>query len=179
MTPFPLPVAAGLLLATEGGFGLNLNPFDTNIINLAIVIAGLVWFLRGFLGGILERRRAAIVADLEDAESRLGRATQALEAAQKELAAAQVKAEQIRADGKARAEAIRLDSEKRTVEEMARLRQESAGELDAEASRVREQLRREAARLAIEKALAVLPGKLDPDAQSRFIDQSIQSMGSR
>jgi F-type H+-transporting ATPase subunit b len=59
------------LLASHGGFGLNLNVFDTNIINLAIVIAGLVWFLRGFLGGILERRRTAILTDLKEAEERL------------------------------------------------------------------------------------------------------------
>jgi F-type H+-transporting ATPase subunit b len=41
------------LLASHSGFGLNLNLFETNIINLAIVIATLVWFLKGFLGGIL------------------------------------------------------------------------------------------------------------------------------
>jgi F-type H+-transporting ATPase subunit b len=80
---------------------------------------------------------------------------------QQGLAEAQARAEKIRADGKARAEAIRIDSEKRTVEEMARLKQESSGELDAEASRVSEQLRRQAAQLAIEQALAALPGKLD------------------
>ena len=61
---------------------------------------------------------------------------------------------------------------------MARLKQESASDLDAEAARVTAQLRREAARLAIEKALASLPGKLDAKAQARLIDQSIQSMGN-
>ena len=39
------------------------------------------------------------------------------------------------------------------------------------------QLRREAAQLAIEQALATLPGKLDAKAQARLIDQSIQSLG--
>lgn len=42
------------LLASHGGFGFNLDPFETNIINLAIVIAGLWKFLPGFLGAILE-----------------------------------------------------------------------------------------------------------------------------
>ena len=120
--PFP---PAPPLLASEGGFGLNLNLFDTNIINLAIVIAGLVWFLRGFLGGILERRRTAILAEISDAEDRLAKATEALAKVQQGLGEAQARAEKIRADGKARAEAIRIESEKRTVEEMARLKQES------------------------------------------------------
>ncbi|MFN4865305.1 MAG: ATP F0F1 synthase subunit B, partial [Cyanobium sp.] len=58
------------LLASHAGFGLNFNPFETNIINLAVVIAGLVWFLKGFLGGMLDRRRKGIVADLKEAEER-------------------------------------------------------------------------------------------------------------
>ncbi len=165
------------LLASHGGFGLNLNLFETNIVNLAIVIFGLYKFLPNFLGSILERRRAIILADLKDAEERLASASSALTQAQQDLAAAQQKAEQIRADGKSRAEAIRLDSEKRTIEEMARLKQGAAADLDAEASRVSNQLRREAARLAIEKALATLPGKLTADAQAQLVNQSIQTLG--
>ena len=166
------------LFASHGGFGLNLNVFETNIINLAIVIFGLYKFLPNFLGSILERRRAIILADLKDAEERLSSATSSLSQAQQDLAAAQQKAEQIRVDGKTRAEAIRLDSEKRTIEEMARLKQGAAADLNAEASRVSNQLRREAARLAIEKALATLPGKLNADAQAQLVNQSIQTLGN-
>jgi F-type H+-transporting ATPase subunit b len=166
------------LLASHGGFGLNLNPFETNIINLAIVIAALWKFLPGFLGGILERRRAGILADLQDSEQRLAQATTALAQAQQDLAVAQQKAEQIRADGKVRADAIRTESELRTIEEMARLKQGAMADLNAEAARVTESLRREAARQAIEKALATLPGKLDPASQARLIDQSITNLGN-
>jgi len=166
------------LFASHGGFGLNLNVFETNIINLAIVIFGLYKFLPNFLGGILERRRAIILADLKDAEERLATATSSLSQAQKDLADAQQKAEQIRADGKARAEAIRLESENRTVDEMARVKQGAAADLSAEASRVSNLLRREAAQLAIEKALASLPGKLDANAQAKLVDQSIKTLGN-
>ena len=166
------------LLASHGSFGLNLNIFETNIVNLAIVIFGLYKFLPNFLGGILERRRAIILADLKDAEERLAAATSSLATAQQDLAAAQQKAEQIRADGKARAQAIRLESEKRTIEEMARLKQGAAADLDAEAARVTNVLRREAARLAIEKALATLPGKLNDEAQAKLLSQSINKLGN-
>ncbi|MEB3271575.1 MAG: F0F1 ATP synthase subunit B [Synechococcus sp.] len=167
-----------LLASHGGGFGLNFNPFETNIINLAIVIAGLVWFLRGFLGGILERRRASILAELREAEERLAAASAALAEVQSGLADSRARADRIRVEGEARARAIRLDSEKRTVEEMARIKLASSSDLEAEASRVTAQLRREAARLAIEKALAVLPGRLRESAHSALIDQSIQSLGN-
>lgn len=175
MTP---PIVAPILLAHQGGFGLNLNLFETNLINLVIVIGVLVWFLKGFLGGILERRRQAILADLSDAEQRLQSATRALAQAQQDLAAAQQKADQIRLDGQARAESVRSDSERRTIEEMARMKEDAGADLQAEASRVTALLRREAARLAIEQALSTLPTKLDDAAQARLIDQSITTLGN-
>jgi len=165
-----------LILATEG-FGLNFDLFETNIINLAVVIFGLYKFLPGFLGKILERRRTAILSELDDAEERLLKANKALTSAKEDLANAKQKAEKIRNDCKARAEAIRLESEKRTVEEMARIKQGAASDLNSEAARVTTQLRKEAARLAIEKALSILPSKLDGRAQDKFFKQSIKNMG--
>ena len=165
-----------LIFASEG-FGLNLNIFETNIINLAVVVFGLYKFLPGFLGKILERRRTSILSDLKEAEERLSQAQESLSKAKEELASAKQKAEKIRIDCKTRAEAIRLESEKRTVEEMARIKQGAASDLNAEAARVTSQLRKEAAELAIEKALALLPQKLDSNTQDNFLKQSIQNIG--
>ncbi len=159
------------------GFGLNLDLFETNIINLAVVIFGLYKFLPGFLGKILEKRRTNILTDLKDAEERLSQAKNSLSKAKDELASAKEKADRIRNDCKARAEAIRLESEKRTVEEMARIKQGAASDLTAEAARVTSQLRKEAAELAIQKALAILPKKLDSSTQDNFLKQSIKNIG--
>ena len=167
----PLP-----LFASEGGFGLNLNLFETNLINLVIVIGVLYWFLKGFLGGILERRRQAILKDLEDSEGRLRQATTDLARAQEDLAAAQQKAEKIRSDGKARAEAIRKDGEMRTINAMAAVKQDALADLNAEGARLTEQLRREAALAAIDKVMTELPGHLDQAGQSRLIDASISNL---
>ena len=165
-----------LFFASEG-FGLNLNLFETNILNLAVVIFGLYKFLPGFLGKILEKRRTSILTDLKDAEERLNQAKNSLSKAKDELASAKKKADKIRNDCNARAEAIRLESEKKTVEEMARIKQGAASDLNAEAARVTSQLRKEAAELAIEKALAMLPTKLDSNTQDKFLKQSIKNIG--
>ncbi len=165
-----------LIFASEG-FGLNLNIFETNILNLAVVIFGLYKFLPGFLGKILERRRTSILSDLKEAEERLSESKAALAKAKEELASAKQKADKIRNDCKARAEAIRLESEKKTVEEMARIKQGAASDLNAEAARVTSQLRKEAAELAIEKALTILPRKLDSKTQDKFLKESIKNIG--
>ncbi|HJN35620.1 MAG: F0F1 ATP synthase subunit B [Prochlorococcus sp.] len=167
-----------LFFANHGTFGLNFDIFEANLINLAIVIFALYKFLPPFIGGILERRRATILADLNDAEDRLAKASSALSEAKKDLAAAHQKAEKIREDCKARAQSIRTESEKRTVEEMARVKLGATADLNAEAARVSAQLRQEAARLAIEKALASLPGKLNDKAQAKLMSQSIKNLGN-
>jgi F-type H+-transporting ATPase subunit b len=155
---------------------LNFNLLETNLVNLAIVIGVLFWFLRGFLGGILERRRSAILQDLQDAEARLKVATEELTKAQSELAAAQQKAEQIRVDGQKRAAAIRAEGEKRTISVMAAIKQGASADADAEASRIKDALRREAALAAIDKVLTDLSGRLDDAAQSRLIDSTIRNL---
>ncbi len=165
-----------LIFASEG-FGLNLNIFETNILNLAVVIFGLYKFLPGFLGKILERRRTSILSELQEAEERLSQSKLALSKAKDELASAKQTADKIRNECKARAEAIRLESEKKTVEEMARIKQGAASDLNAEAARVTSQLRKEVAELAIEKALALLPKKLDSNTQDKFLKESIKNIG--
>ena len=114
---------------------------------------------------------------MKEAEERLTQAQDSLLQAKDELASAKQKADKIRNDCKARAEAIRLESEKRTVEEMARIKQGAASDLNAEAARVTSQLRKEAAELAIKKALEMLPKKLDSNTQDNFLKQSIKNIG--
>ena len=155
---------------------LNFNPLETNLVNLAIVIGVLVWFLRGFLGGILERRRQAILQELQEAESRLAKAAEQLSKAQSDLAAAQQKADQIRVDGKARASTIRSSGEQRTIAAMAAVKQGAVADADAEAARIKDTLRREAALAAIDKVLSDLPARLDANAQAKLIDSTIQNL---
>ena len=163
------------LLASEG-FGFNFNIFETNLVNLAIVIVLLVKFLSGFLSGILERRRTAILQDLQDAEKRLKTATDELAKAQADLAEANKRAEKIRLDGQSRAASIRAEGEQRTIAVMANIKQGASADADAEAIRINDALRREAATAAISKVLNDLPGRLDDKAQSKLLDASIANL---
>ena len=163
------------LLATEG-FGLNLNLFETNILNWAVVIFGLYKFLPGFLGKMLQKRREGILLELKDAEDRLQKATQAMEKAKTDLSLADEKASQIKADSLKRSEAIRMESEKKAIEEMARIKQSAISDESSEASRAISQLRKEAVELAIKKALDSLPNRLDQNTQENLVTQSIDNI---
>ena len=163
------------LLATEG-FGLNFNLFETNILNWAVVVFGLYKFLPGFLGKMLQKRREGILFELKDAEDRLLKATQALEKAKTDLSLAEEKASQIKADSLKRSESIRMESEKKAIEEMARIKQSAISDESSEASRAISQLRKEAVELAIKKALDSLPKRLDQATQENLVTQSINNI---
>ena len=163
------------LLATEG-FGLNFNLFETNILNWAVVVFGLYKFLPGFLGKMLQKRREGILLELKDAEDRLMNATKALEKAKKDLSSAEEKASQIKADSLKRSEAIRMESEKKAIEEMARIKQSAISDESSEASRAISQLRKEAVELAIKKALDSFPNRLDKKTQENLVTQSINNI---
>ena len=172
----PASMAAPILLATEG-FGLDLDILNGNLVNLAILIPVLVWFLKGFLGGILSRRREAILQDLHGAESRLSEATAQLEEAQAELAAARQTAQTILKDGQARAAAIRAEGEQRTIAEMARLQEEAKADTDSEARRISNELLSRTADQAVALALQDLPDALSHQKQTKLLVATINSLG--
>ena len=160
----------------SAGFGLNLNIFETNVLNWAVVIFGLYKFLPGFLGKMLEKRREGILLELKDAEDRLKTSSDALTKAKADLSLAQEKANQIKADALKRSEAIKLDSEKKAIEEMARIKQSAISDESSEVSRAMSQLRKEAVELAIKKALDSLPNRLDQATQENLVTQSINNI---
>ena len=102
---------------------------------------------------MLQKRREGILLELKDAEDRLQKATKALEKAKTDLSLAEEKASQIKADSLKRSESIRMESEKKAIEEMARIKQSAISDESSEASRAISQLRNEAVELAIKKAL--------------------------
>ena len=165
-----------LLFFASNGFGLNFNLFETNVLNWAVVVFGLYKFLPGFLGKMLQKRREGILLELKNAEDRLIKASTALEKAKSDLLLSEQKAAQIKSDSIKRSESIRMESEKRAIEEMARIKQSAISDESTEASRAISQLRKEAVELAIQKALISLPKKLDQKGQENLVNQSINNI---
>nr|AWI68324.1 ATP synthase CF0 B subunit [Pediastrum duplex]AWI68519.1 ATP synthase CF0 B subunit [Pediastrum duplex] len=91
----------GLNLAE--GFGINTNIFETNIINLAAVLAVVISFVGKNLTALLEDRKKTIVNNLQEASQRAAEAQERLNQAKSQLELAKKKAQQIREEGVLRA----------------------------------------------------------------------------
>nr|AMN09148.1 ATP synthase CF0 B subunit [Rotundella rotunda] len=86
------------------GFGINTNIFDTNIINLAAVVAVVISFVGQNLTALLEDRKKTILGNLEEASLRAAEAQERLKGAKAQLELAKKKAKEIREDGVLRAQ---------------------------------------------------------------------------
>jgi len=85
------------------GFGINTDIFETNILNLAVVIGVVVTFVGGNLTAILDERKNTIVNNLQEATQRALEAEEKLNQARTQLEAAKTKAQEIRQEGVSRA----------------------------------------------------------------------------
>ncbi len=174
---FWLIAEAGTEAAEEGGFGINFDILETNIINLAIVIAILVYFGRGFLGKVLTERRSNIETEIKEAEQRKQQAAAALADEQQKLAQAQQEAARIRSQAEERATAARKAILDQSEKDIQRLRESVSADVNTERDRAIAELRQQIATLALRKAEADLPSRLNDDVQRNIVDRSIAMIG--
>ncbi|MEO1400622.1 MAG: F0F1 ATP synthase subunit B [Cyanobacteria bacterium J06635_1] len=166
-----------LLATEEGGFGLNFNILETNLINLSILISLIVYFGRNFLGKILGERQFAIQSAIQDAERRQQEAMTALSEQEKKLAQAQEMAAKIKADAEVTAKSSRDEILAQAVKDVQRMRDEAARDVGSQRDRIALELRQRIAALAVGKVESTLQSRMDESLQQRLIDQSIGMLG--
>lgn len=163
--------------AGEGGFGLNIDIFETNLINLAVVIGILFYFGRKFLGNILTERRAKIETAIKEAEIKQKDAAASLADAQQKLAQAQAEAQRIRAAAEESAKAAREAILEKAAEDARRIIDDTNGGVEVELEKAIAELRKRAADMALEQVESYLKTQLDESAQQQLIDRSIAQVG--
>lgn len=165
--------------AAEGGFGLNLDILETNVINLAILIGILFYFGRKVLSNILSERKSNIATAIQDAEKRLKEAQTALSQAQEQLTQAQAEAERIRKAAEENAQATKQALLAKAAQDVERLKQSAAADLNTERERALTELRQRVAALALEKVESQMRSGIADDLQQAIIDRSIAQVGGR
>ncbi len=165
--------------AEERGFGFNTDILSTNLINIVIILALLVYAGRGFLGKILGTRLETIKSAIQEAEDRRRAAAEALADQQENLAQAEAEAKRIRAAAEENAQRAREAILAQAQEEIARLREGAQEEEGNEQERVIAELRQRVTALALERVQAQLSSGLSEDVQQQLIENSLQLLGGR
>nr|AWL21483.1 ATP synthase CF0 subunit I [Pilularia americana] len=159
-------------------FGLNTNILEINLINPILVLGILFYYGRGVLINLLENRKRTILNTIQDAEERYKEATDKLKRARTRLQQAKAKADEIRING-----LNQLDREQRDLvdaadEDLKGLEDSKNYTIRFEKQRAIEQVRQQVSRLASERALESLNGRLNNELHLRMIDYHIDLLKS-
>lgn len=162
-----------------GGFGLNVDILETNLINLVIIIGVLLFFGRKVVGNTLSDRRNKIETEIQAAEKRAKDAAAALAQQQQNLASAQAEAERIRKNAEASAQKARENVLAQAATDVERMREAATQDLNSERERAIAQLRASVVAMALQKVESELQSGIDNETQRRLIDSSIALLGGR
>ena len=168
-----------LLLATEseGGFGLNFDILETNIINLGLLVGILFYFGRKVLTNTLSERRSNIEKTIVEAETKAKEAAIALSEVQQKLTQAQAEAQRIIKAAEENAKASRSAILAQAAADVERLKETAARDLNTERDRAIAQLRQQVVAMSLQKVESELQTGVAEDTQQKLIDNSIALLG--
>jgi F-type H+-transporting ATPase subunit b len=166
-----------IVLATEAGgteeVGFQINLFWVVVQALTFLLFLVILYLVAFrrIGGVLEQRRSAIEQGLSDAEQ----ARRDRENAEAERIATLNEARREANDILTRAQKVSEETRAADIaatrEELERLRERAAAEIEAEKQRAMGELRAEVADLAIAAASKVVGESLNDQRQRRLVEE--------
>ena len=161
----------------ESGFGLNLDIFETNLINLTLLMGILVYFGKPLLSKTLTERRAKIAEQIQAVEQKKKQAEVTLANEQKKLEEAKARAAKIRSEATTNAQKARETILAQGEKEVQRLKEIAGKDLSSEQEKAIAQLRERVVALALERARSQMENVLNDDVQRKLIDSSIAKLG--
>ncbi|MEY4518201.1 MAG: hypothetical protein RLZZ499_800 [Cyanobacteriota bacterium] len=161
----------------ESGFGLNLDIFETNLINLTLLVGILVYFGKPVLSKILTERRSKIAEQIQAVEQKKKQAEVTLANEQKKLEEAKETAAKIRSEATTNAQKARETILAQGEKEVQRLKEIAGKDLSSEQEKAIAQLRERVVALALENARSQMENMLNDDVQRKLIDSSIAKLG--
>jgi F-type H+-transporting ATPase subunit b len=161
---------------SDGGVSLKFDIFESNLINLTILVGGLFYLLSGALSESLSERQQKILGAIQESEEKLEEATTRLTEGETKLAQAQIVIESIQKDAEQTAAQVKntiLTSGKAEIERLTATAKVQIGTIEA---RVRKQISDYVATLALQRITMQLEGKLNSSLQQQIIDRNISKL---
>jgi len=155
---------------------LNTDIFETNVINLAILVSGLVYLLSGALSESLSERQQKILGAIQESEERLQEASDRLKESKTQLEQAQIVVDTIKTDADSTASQIKNTILSDGKAEIERLTSTAKAQIITIESRVRKQISDYVATLALKRITMQLEEKLSSNAQQQIIDKNISKL---
>ena len=160
----------------DGGVSLNLDIFEANLVNIALLVGGLFYLLSGVLAESLSERQQKILGAIQESEEKLEEATTRLTEGETKLAQAQIVIESIQKDAEQTAAQVKSSILTDGKSEIERLTAAAKAQITTIEFRVRKQISDYVGTLALQRITAQLEGKLNSSLQKQIIDRNISKL---
>ena len=150
--------------------------FESNIINLTILVGGLFTVLSGALSESLSERQQKILGAIQESEEKLQEATTRLTEGETKLAQAQIVIESIQQEAATTAAQVKSTILTDGKAEIERLTATAKAQIGTVGARVRKQISDYVATLALQRITMQLEGKLNSSLQQQIIDRNISKL---
>jgi F-type H+-transporting ATPase subunit b len=155
---------------------LNTDIFETNLINITILVGGLFYLLSGALSESLSERQQKILGAIQESEERLQEATTKLTESETQLAQAQIVIDTIQKDAEVTAKNVKSSVLTEGKTEIERLTATAKAQIGTIEARVRKQISDYVATLALQRITMQLEGKLNTSVQQQIINRNISKL---
>jgi len=166
-------------LSSGKGFGLNPNFLESNVINIAILLSGVVYLGRNFLTSALESRQQKVAEAIQESEERLQQANKRLVEAEKQLAEAKLVIEQIKKDAELTARKVKETILAQGKLDIERLTNNGKSSIEKAEIQIRKQIQQHITNLAIQRVSGQMKSYLTSNLQSKLIDSNISQLGGQ
>nr|YP_010433042.1 ATPase I subunit [Menonvillea cuneata]USW06669.1 ATPase I subunit [Menonvillea cuneata] len=163
---------------SAGSFGFNTDILATNLINLSVVFGVLIFFGKGVLNDLLDKRKQRILNTIRNSEELREGAIQQLENARARLRKVETEADQFRVNGYSEIEREKLNfinSTYRTLKQLENYKNET---ILFEQQRTINQVRERIFQQALQGAIGTLNSCLSNELHLRTINANIGMFGT-
>lgn len=164
-----------LISQEYSNIGVSFNPdfLEANVLNILLLLSGLIYVLKQFLGSILSIRQEKVLFAIRESEERLEQAKNRLSEAQKQLTQTQLIINQITEEAELIAQKVRQSILEQGKFDIDKLTESSKVSIKSAENQVRQQICQQITALAINKVSLQLQNQMTPAIQMKIIDNSI------
>jgi len=160
----------------SNGISFNSNFLEANVINIVLLVSGLIYVLKQFLGSILSSRQEKVLFAINESEERLNQANIRLIETEKQLAQTQVIIEQIIKEAEGTANRVRQSILEQGEYDIERLTYSSKASIKYAENQVKKQIQQKITSLAINKVSMQLQNEITPVIHTKIIDKNIMKL---
>lgn len=166
-------------LSSGKSFGFNPNFLESNVINIAILLSGVVYLGRNFLTSALESRQQKVAEAIQESEERLQQANTRLIEAEKQLTESQIVIDQIKKEAESTARKVKETILAQGKLDIERLTNNGKSSIEKAEIQIKKQIQQHISNLALERVSVQLKTYLKPNLQSKLIDTNISQLGGQ